>query len=879
MSILAKFRNRSAQAWMIDSRAMPGIDAVLSLVDQAQAAGEAGAPAVLGGGVGSGLADLAVDGKPMAGMGVRSGVRSRQAFQLVGSVAVVDVWGVLDTSLADVSWWDYRWGTGYDEIMQGVAAAIADPNVKGTLVRVDSPGGNAIPVEGAALAMLGARFAASGKPLIAFVEGMAASASLYLASQADKVFVSPGAWVGSIGTIMHAWDYSQALAAEGYTVNTIKSHPLKDVGSAYRPMSETDRAVLQREVNAYDAGFLAALARGRGVSAEQVKSWQDAHAFIGAEAVAAGLADGVMNSAAEVIRAMNAGTLKVGGASGGGGSGKAKAEAVVVGVVGAVAGGGGGAGAVVIDAVNNGADARKGEDTMRTPRDLLMNAGLATGTAAGAAAGSGGGGEAGGAAGGVVNATAVQESLKADRGRTSTIMARALPYQADAQVIKLRDAAIENGLSADAFSAQVLDHLATNGKPATGHVPGGGTQAGVSATITEDARDKRMKASETALMIRASPDHTQKILAGDDGVARAYGYDNAAAGRADIQRARSSGFGARNLQLMVASCAVAAGLAASVEQVLGMIGDQRKFMAIAGHSSSDFPQITANVANKRLQAVFSEQAVVWDRVCRRGISTDYKERAIVALSEAPNIQELDEGDTPKEASFNERKQGITVKAQGIRFGMTYQMMRNDDLGAFSQALQLIGLSFRRMPDIALVKLLEQNSGLGPTMSDGATMFHATHNNILTQAALAYDALRTGYTAFREQKGFGPDAQPIEILPKVLLVRTNLELLAKDLVTQEKAPTSTSSAATQNNIMRGMLEAVASPRFSSTTRWWLFGEAGPFAALEAAFMDGVETPQVDRITDGDPMTIRYQATQLGFAVAAVNWEAAVTNAGQ
>jgi protease-4 len=172
------------------------------------------------------------------------------------------------------------------------------------LLRVDSPGGAAMPIESISERFFTAsRDPVRGKPVAAIVEdGGCFSAAYYLASQASAgVYLTAGAAVGSIGTILMTYDISGLLDRWGVKVNTIKSTASKDVGSPFRAMSDADRALLQDQVDRYDAMFVAAVARGRNVPESRVREWQKLRLVEGQRAVAAGMADGVRSSVYPVL--------------------------------------------------------------------------------------------------------------------------------------------------------------------------------------------------------------------------------------------------------------------------------------------------------------------------------------------------------------------------------------------------------------------------------------------------------------------------------------------------------------------------------------------------------------------------------------------------
>jgi signal peptide peptidase SppA len=239
-------------------------------------------------------------------------------------VAVMDIWGVLVKSDAEASvenWYGelVRIGTSYEMIRRGMHAAMHDRTVHAVLMRFDSPGGAAMPVEpvSAELFAMAGGFSAGGagaKPIVAYADDMMASAALYLGSQANAVWATPGSFVGSIGTIAMYADYSQMLARWGMKVTAIKSNPLKDAGSPYREMTDTDRGVLQAEVDAFGRQFDQALVRGRGVDAARVESWKSGRrGFVGSAGVEAGVVDAIVPTIEEAIA--HAAQLARGGAA------------------------------------------------------------------------------------------------------------------------------------------------------------------------------------------------------------------------------------------------------------------------------------------------------------------------------------------------------------------------------------------------------------------------------------------------------------------------------------------------------------------------------------------------------------------------------------
>jgi signal peptide peptidase SppA len=207
-----------------------------------------------------------------------------------GSVAVLPLMGTLIPRASMMS--EASGMTSLERWTADLRQAIADPAVGSVVLDVDSPGGSVFGVQEAADAMRS--FKSAGKPIVAVANQMAASAAYWLASQADELVVTPSGEVGSIGVIAAHEDLSAALEREGVKVSLITAGKYKGEGSPFEPLSEDTRGYLQSRVNDYYRSFVAAVARGRGTTAEAVRDGYGQGRMMGAkQAVQAGMADRV----------------------------------------------------------------------------------------------------------------------------------------------------------------------------------------------------------------------------------------------------------------------------------------------------------------------------------------------------------------------------------------------------------------------------------------------------------------------------------------------------------------------------------------------------------------------------------------------------------
>ena len=102
----------------------------------------------------------------------------------------------------------------YQGISRALADALADRQVKGILLQIDSPGGTV-----GGLPELADEIARAGKikPVTAIADGLAASAAYWLGSQATRFVATPSGELGSIGVFLLHVDASRGIDAEGLT--------------------------------------------------------------------------------------------------------------------------------------------------------------------------------------------------------------------------------------------------------------------------------------------------------------------------------------------------------------------------------------------------------------------------------------------------------------------------------------------------------------------------------------------------------------------------------------------------------------------------------------------------------------------------------------
>lgn len=180
--------------------------------------------------------------------------------------------------------------TGAGAIAKKIRDAADDKNVKAIVLDINSPGGTVASVQNIYGELLKAK--EKNKKIVALFRDVAASGGFYIAMAADKIVAEPGTITGSVGVIMQTSNVEGLFEKIGVSVTPITSGKYKDMGSAYRPMTDAEKAILQDMVNDTYTQFFAAVKAGRpDVKPEDLTEYTDGRVFTGQRAFNLGFID------------------------------------------------------------------------------------------------------------------------------------------------------------------------------------------------------------------------------------------------------------------------------------------------------------------------------------------------------------------------------------------------------------------------------------------------------------------------------------------------------------------------------------------------------------------------------------------------------------
>lgn len=416
----------------------------------------------------------------------------------------------------------------------------------------------------------------------------------------------------------------------------------------------------------------------------------------------------------------------------------------------------------------------------------------------------------------------LQKAMEQERKRTSEITALFRDFDVEGA-----DEAIVMGVSVDEARAMVMDQLRARNK-------------GVSVTMGEAESDKfRAAAQDAVLMAAGIP-----VAEAAPGAQELRGHSMVELARESLQR----------------------------EGLQANFGDNMELARQAINSTSTFPAIMANLANKSVMVGFNEAETTYQIWAGKGSNRDFKEAARVALSEAGNLELVPEGGQFQQDFLGEASARTKVATYGKLFSLTRQAIINDDLGLFSKIATKYGSAAKRLVNKMVYAQLTGNV----KMQDNVALFDSKHGNVAaTGEALSVKAIAKAITAMRRQKGITGDAT-LNITPKYLVVPPELEMTAYQIVNSTAAVDGVNSGVV--NPYKGRFVVVADAELTDPDAWYLVADASQHDTIEVTYLNGIETPRLETRQGFDVDGIEYKVA-FDCGVSALDFRGLYKNAGK
>lgn len=175
------------------------------------------------------------------------------------------------------------------EMKLALDQALADSQVKAIVLRIDSPGGE---VTASDTIYHAVKKANEQKPVVIYMDSMAASGGYYVACGARKVIANVNTWTGSIGVIIQSLGYAGVMDKIGVKTRVFRSGTFKDAMGGHREMTPEEQAYVQTLVTQTYERFVTIVSTARAIPVETLKNGiADGRIISGADAAALKLVD------------------------------------------------------------------------------------------------------------------------------------------------------------------------------------------------------------------------------------------------------------------------------------------------------------------------------------------------------------------------------------------------------------------------------------------------------------------------------------------------------------------------------------------------------------------------------------------------------------
>jgi len=164
-----------------------------------------------------------------------------------------------------------------------------DKSIKAIILRINSPGGGVAASQEIYEEVKRTR--ESGKIIVVSMGSIAASGGYYIAVGSSLIIANPGTLTGSIGVIAQFISIKDLAEKLGISQTTIKSGSLKDAGSPFKQMNDSDKAYFQDVVDNSFMQFLDVVAVERKMDKEMLLKYANGRVFTGLQAKEYGLID------------------------------------------------------------------------------------------------------------------------------------------------------------------------------------------------------------------------------------------------------------------------------------------------------------------------------------------------------------------------------------------------------------------------------------------------------------------------------------------------------------------------------------------------------------------------------------------------------------
>lgn len=304
------------------------------------------------------------------------------------------------------------------------------------------------------------------------------------------------------------------------------------------------------------------------------------------------------------------------------------------------------------------------------------------------------------------------------------------------------------------------------------------------------------------------------------------------------------------------------------------LGASNREIIASGFSTTSLATLLSNVGHKTMLEAYKAVTSVAAIVARKLTASDFKTHTGVRLTGDFKMQKVAQDGELKHATAGDSSYTYAVDTYGRMFGLTRQMMKNDDLGAFAEIPRMIGRGAALTREELFWTLVHANTG---------NFFHADNKNYDTSVL---GSLGLGAAVALLENQVDQDGNPINIMGKYLVVPPALRVTATELYKSQLLIGVSTAKQASTNIFAGSYEPLVTPYLSNTsfhasataTQWYLFGDPADVPAFGIAYLDGAESPVVEEVDLSGEFLGKAWRGYIDLGVCQIDHRGAVKSAG-
>lgn len=296
--------------------------------------------------------------------------------------------------------------------------------------------------------------------------------------------------------------------------------------------------------------------------------------------------------------------------------------------------------------------------------------------------------------------------------------------------------------------------------------------------------------------------------------------------------------------------------------------DQNALMerAVGAHSTSDFPLLLADAANKSLLANYAAAEPTYRRWAGLRSFTDFRDHSFLRIGDFPQFQETNEGGELRYGTISENREKVRAKELNAGIAIGRRALVNDDLSALADFSSMIAIRAAADENARVYGLLAANA----VLSDGKALFHVDHGNkAVAGAVISVSSVGLAVAALRKQKSL--DGVPLNLAPRFLVVGPDKELEARQVLAAI-----TAAKAGDVNPWAGTMELVVDANIAAVA-WYVMADAAAAPSVVYGYVSGAEGPQIRTEIDFDTRAVKV-AAGLDFGCGVIDFRGLYQNAG-